>query len=156
MQRKEYRDSFVVAHVYDTISAQIRNLRQAHGWTQTELATRCGMKQSRISALEDPDRQNVETKTLMKVASAFDVALSVRFVPFSELAQWAGKLNDAALTPFSYDADALPPENITGKPTFSEVVKGNSISKSTGLFGVGSINRPPLIAITANRAYPNG
>ena len=74
MRDKEYRDSFIGAHISNTISAQIHAMRKARDWTQSELASRCDMKQSRISALEDPDLENVEIETLQRLASAFDVA----------------------------------------------------------------------------------
>ena len=46
------------------------------------------MKQSAISRLESPDYGNLNIKTLRRIASAFDVGLIVRFVPFSELGDW--------------------------------------------------------------------
>ena len=106
MRNKEYRDSFVAAHISNTISAQIHSMRKARSWTQSDLASRSDMKQSRISALEDPDFENVEIATLTRIASAFDVALSVRFVPFSEIARRATTLAspDFVVRDFSNDA----------------------------------------------------
>lgn len=87
LRNKEYRDSFVASQISNTIAAQIFSLREARGWKQAEVAARAGMKQSRISDLEDPNYENYQTRTLVKLASAFDVGLVVRFVPFSELAK---------------------------------------------------------------------
>ena len=81
MRGKAYRDSFVAAHVSNTIAAQIVALRTQRNWTQTRLAKEAGMKQSRISALEDPNNENIETKTLIRLASAFDIGLMVLFCP---------------------------------------------------------------------------
>jgi transcriptional regulator with XRE-family HTH domain len=105
MARKAWRDSYVSAHVSNTVSSQITKLRMANGWTQTELAKHAGMKQSRISALEDPNLENVEVVTLERIASAFDVALTVRFIPYSELAQWAATLSDDKLLVATYDEE---------------------------------------------------
>ncbi len=105
MARKPYRDGYVSASIPDTIAAQITKLRNVQGWTQTELARRTGMKQSRISALEDPNWDNVETSTLERIASAFDVALIVRFAPFSELARWSATLTDDKLVVRSYEEE---------------------------------------------------
>jgi transcriptional regulator with XRE-family HTH domain len=106
MARKAYRDGYVSAHISNTIASQITKLRTAKGWTQTQLAEYAGMRQSRISALEDPNWQNVEVATLKRLASAFDVALTVRFIPFSELAQWAAALSDDKLLVSTYDEEA--------------------------------------------------
>ena len=107
MRNKEYRDSFVAAHTSNTISAQINSMRQARGWTQGELANRSGMRQPRISALEDPDFENIEIATLQRLASAFDVALSVRFVPFSEIAERATSLTSSDFNIREYSNDLV-------------------------------------------------
>jgi transcriptional regulator with XRE-family HTH domain len=106
MRRKAWRDSYVSAHISNTVAAQIIKLRSANGWTQAELADRVGMKQSRISALEDPNWENVEVTTLRRLASAFDVGLTVRFIAFSDLAEWAATLSDDKLLVPSYAEEA--------------------------------------------------
>jgi transcriptional regulator with XRE-family HTH domain len=93
MKSKKYRDSYVAAHISNTIASQIAALREARGWTQKQLADKTGMKQSRISALENPNYENFTSGTLRRIASAFDVALTIRFTPFSELAQWTAELS---------------------------------------------------------------
>jgi transcriptional regulator with XRE-family HTH domain len=107
MGRKAYRDAFVGAHVSNTVASQIAVLRAANGWTQTELAKQAGMKQSRISALEDPNYENIEVRTLRRLASAFDVALTVRFIPFSELAYWSDTLSESKLLVPKFEEDEL-------------------------------------------------
>ena len=118
MSRKAYRDSFVVAHISNTVASQITRLRIANGWTQSQLAERAAMKQSRISALEDPNWTNVEVSTLQRIASAFDVALTVRFVAFSELAHRAATLSDRDLLVPKY---AIETEQ---KPVGSDAAEG--------------------------------
>ena len=81
---KKARDKLNVDQMEQTFALQIRANRLARGWTQKELAERSGMKQSGIARLERGGRPDL--RTLKKVASAFDVALVVRFVPFSSLA----------------------------------------------------------------------
>jgi transcriptional regulator with XRE-family HTH domain len=149
MRNKEYRDSFVLAHISNTISAQIYSMRKAHNWTQAELATRCDMKQSRISALEDPDFDNVEVATLQRLASAFDVALSVRFVPFSEIAQRASSLSSPDFIVHDYSNDALEHQGSSStialavmKIFISPTISNN---KSIAVPTIGSSNSlPPL------------
>ena len=72
------------AHVEQAIAWQIRVNRDERGLSQADLAVRMGTQQSAVSRLEDPDGRGVRLSTLMKVAHAFDCALLVRLVPYSE------------------------------------------------------------------------
>ena len=87
LSNKEVRDEYVSARISSDLAYQIFSLREQRGWTQNELGTRYGVanSQSRISRLE-ASCEGVSLSTLKKMASAFDVALSVKFVPFSQLA----------------------------------------------------------------------
>jgi transcriptional regulator with XRE-family HTH domain len=63
---------------------QIRALREQRELDQKGLGSLADMRQPSISRLETPG--NTPTlKTLLRIASAFDVGLLVWFVPFSEL-----------------------------------------------------------------------
>ena len=108
MRNKAYREAAVAAHVSNTIAAQIATMRESRGWTQTMLANKAGMRQSRISVLEDPNFENVEVATLRRLASAFDVALTVRFVPFSELATWISEMGEGTFSFPDFSHDTLP------------------------------------------------
>jgi transcriptional regulator with XRE-family HTH domain len=110
LRNKDYRDSFVASQISNTIAAQIFSLREARGWKQAEVAVRAGMKQSRISDLEDPNYENYQTRTLVKLASAFDVGLVVKFVPFSELAKWSANLSPRDFLPTEFLKDGIVPE----------------------------------------------
>jgi transcriptional regulator with XRE-family HTH domain len=111
LTNKEYRDSYVTAHISNTVASQIFMLREARGWTQKELANKAGMSQSRISALEDPNYENIEVGTLKRLASAFDVAVTVRFTPFSELATWTAELSAEKLLVPDFTNDRAPETN---------------------------------------------
>jgi len=47
-----------------------------------------GMNQNAIHRLESPEYGKATLTTLKRLAAAFDVALIVRFVPFSQLINW--------------------------------------------------------------------
>jgi transcriptional regulator with XRE-family HTH domain len=128
LTKKEYRDSYVAAHISNTVASQIFMLREARGWTQKELAQKAGMKQSRISALEDPNYENIEVGTLKRLASAFDVALTARFIPFSELATWAADLSQEKLLVSDFANDRLPQTNRLPEIVFTNVVGGTAAS----------------------------
>lgn len=105
LKNKEYRDAFVSEHIDTGIPFQIKALRNQRHWTQHDLAKITGMKQTRISVLEDPNYSRFSLTTLKKVASAFDVGLIVRFVSVSELVEWEINLSPNSLKAFSFDQD---------------------------------------------------
>jgi transcriptional regulator with XRE-family HTH domain len=119
LENKEYRDSFVASNISNTVSSQIFTMREQHGWTQKQLAQRAGMGQSRIPALEDPNLENFEIGTLKRIASAFDVALVVRFVPFSELTNWTARLSEESLFVPDFANDRLELEPVSANVEFT-------------------------------------
>lgn len=119
LQSKEHRDAFVSASVDQTIPFQVRALRLApqRNWTQEELAHRADMKQERISACENPNYGRFSLRTLKQLAAAFDVALIVRFAPFSELVEWETNLSSESLEVPNFDQEDYfkeKPANGTG------------------------------------------
>lgn len=130
MKSREYRESFVASHVSNTIAAQIFMMREDREWTQKALAEKAGMKQSRISAIEDPDFENIEIATLRRLASAFDVGLSVRFVPFSEIAVQAGNVGTSDLCVMNFDRDTLPIEQKPPSNIFVSTILGANEAKA--------------------------
>lgn len=105
LQDKEFRHLYLSAHIRELIALQIRATREARGWTQGDLGARAEIAQERISALEDSDYSGATLKTLRRLAAAFDVALLVRFAPFSELAEWIARLTPERLAPASFDKE---------------------------------------------------
>ncbi|TDI92676.1 MAG: helix-turn-helix domain-containing protein [Caldithrix sp.] len=126
MKDKEYRDSFVEEHIKTGIPFQIRALREKAKWNQMELGQRANMKQERISVLEDPDYSKFTISTLLKLSSAFDVGLTVRFVPFSSVLNEEVNLSET-LVPASYDEDRYLHEENEG-----QAHRSSSISSSSG------------------------
>lgn len=104
---KAYRDEFVSSHLSSNIANQIATLRESRGWTQEELATAAGMKQSRISLLENPSNESVNMNTLKRIASAFDVGIAVRFVPYSNILNWAANPQNELLDVKSFQDDTI-------------------------------------------------
>jgi transcriptional regulator with XRE-family HTH domain len=85
---KEARTQFVSSHVDKGIAFQIRALRDKQDLSQEDLSRMVGMNQNAISRLESPQYGRPTITTLKRLAAAFDVALIVRFVPFSQLVDW--------------------------------------------------------------------
>jgi len=117
---------------------QIRALRKQFVGTQPELSRLTGMKQSRISNMEKPGKVHFSLETLQRLAEAFDVALIVRFAPFSELLDWSDRFNPESFQVPSFteelDGSAAPaqPEKVaeTRVNPFANLPGGLPISNS--------------------------
>jgi transcriptional regulator with XRE-family HTH domain len=105
LRDKEYRDAFVQEHIETGVPFQIREMRRSRGWTQRELGERIEMKQETISKFESMNYGSFTLRTLKRLASAFDVALIVRFAPYSELVDFAADLSPEDLAVPSYADD---------------------------------------------------
>ncbi len=88
-----------------TLAEQIREIRLARGWTQSDLARAAGKVQETISQLENPDYGSYTMKTLQRLAEAFDVTLTVRFDPFSDLIHRITHLSPEDLAVPDYEHD---------------------------------------------------
>ncbi len=121
-QDKDYRDIFVEEHIGVGLAHQIRALRDKNGWTQEELSNRAGKKQPVIAQLENPDYGNYTLKTLKTLASAFDVALQVDFVSFSELIKRASNLTPEIIAPPDYSEES---RSINNHRSFKEWLTEN-------------------------------
>jgi len=102
LRDKDFRDHFTVDQIFEFLALQVRELREKREWTQAELGAKAGMQQVQVSRLENPDYTGSKITTLGKLANAFDVALIVRFAPFSELADWLTGLSTADFEPASF------------------------------------------------------
>jgi transcriptional regulator with XRE-family HTH domain len=93
LRNKEYRDSFTAEYIYSRIPLKIRAMRERRGLSQDDLGRLAGVKQEWVSRLEDPNYGRLTLSTLLKLASAFDVALNVDFVPYSEILNRSTRLS---------------------------------------------------------------
>lgn len=106
---KKYRHAFVAGHLSTNIAAQVQTMResQPESWTQKDLAEKTGMARARISLIENPAYDKLTLSTLKRIAFAFDVALIVRFAPFSELVKWVSDLSPEKMNAVSFDRDSI-------------------------------------------------
>jgi len=98
-------------------------MREARGLSQEELARLVDMPQTAISRLESPDYGKQTITTLKRLAKVHDVALVVRFIPFSKLVDWVSQ------TP--YLENGLSSEAMT-VPSFEEEAQCGSFDYATG------------------------
>lgn len=110
LQDKARRHRLSSALIKRGIAEQIREMRDERGWTQAELARASDKVQETISRLENPNYGNYTINTLARIAAAFDVALFVRFGPFSELVDHIVNISpeDLAVPSFAHDPGLDP------------------------------------------------
>lgn len=112
LKNKEYRDAFLAELITTGIPFQIRALREQRNLTQKQFGDQAKMAQETISRLEDPNYGKPNLKTLKRLASAFDVGLVVRFVPFSELVSWEINLSPESLEVLSFEQESYFQDNV--------------------------------------------
>ena len=87
---------------------QIKELRRQRGLKQTELAEAMGKgpHNNSISRYEQP-YQNFSVKTLLDFAEALDVALEIKFVPWSAYLEKSEDMSAEALAAESFENEFL-------------------------------------------------
>lgn len=95
----KYHDYFVASQLNKGFSFQMRALRANQDLTQKGLAELAGTKQSVISRTETNGLSNLSVKTLLKLASAFNVGLVLRFVSLDHLLDWKNPISLEELAP---------------------------------------------------------
>ncbi len=105
LDNKEYREALAIEHVNNTLAIQIRKMRESCHWNQSELASQLGKHQETISQWENPDYGRHSITSLKALAATFDVALLVKFIPFSELIQDMVNLSETRLSPPSFSEE---------------------------------------------------
>jgi len=116
LRDKKYRDAYVRDHIRIGLPYQIRALREQEDrqWTQETLAIKAGKHQNVISRIEDPDYGKLSLQTLMDLASAFDVALIVKFVPYSRFLREFDDVSPKSLEAKGFETECkLIEENMT-------------------------------------------
>jgi transcriptional regulator with XRE-family HTH domain len=108
----EARARFVESYISKGLAYQIRGMREREGWSQQQLADRLESNQNSVYRLENTSYGKQTITTLRKVASVFDVALIVRFVPFSQLFDWVSGVPrlDPGFTPEIVDIPSFERE----------------------------------------------
>ena len=102
---REYRHAYMESAVEQTIAWQIKINREKRRLKQSDLAAMVGTTQSAISRAEDEEYGGHNLGTLVKIANAFDCALVVKFVSYSQLAYDAFRLSEDEMYACSYDQE---------------------------------------------------
>lgn len=93
LTNRSARVEWIRGRMAETIAIQVCAMRKSRGISKYRLAKLSGVSAGSIHRLESPGGKTFKLDTLLRVASAFDVAMDVRFIPFSQ----AASRKDAAL-----------------------------------------------------------
>lgn len=107
-QDKETRYGYIDSFLDSFLGMQIRVLREQRGWTQTELAERADMKQTRISLLESMNYSGWSVDVLRRLSKAFNLRLIVKFEDFGSFTkQYLEDYDRENLERRSFDDDII-------------------------------------------------
>jgi transcriptional regulator with XRE-family HTH domain len=107
LSNKNYRDAYVEESVKTSMPFQIKALREQRDWSQAILGKQTSMKQNAISRIESAEYGALGINTLLRLASAFDCALLVKFVPFSRLLSEFEDVSSKALEVSAFGEDSF-------------------------------------------------
>lgn len=93
------------AALEQTISWQIKLNREARDMSQEDLAAATGLPLATIQENEDTTFEDHDFKILLKIANAFDCAISAKLIPYSELAYESNHLGKNNLYADNYNED---------------------------------------------------
>ena len=149
---KKYRGAYVRAKANANIPSQIRALRLRRGMTQEDLAREAEMKQPRISAMERPGETQFNLETLIRLATAFEVGLIVRFASYSEMLRWENEFTQDSFDVVDLEKDTAflqePEEVASPVPNLAELPERYQNVPSGGLADAALSNSPsPILGI---------
>jgi transcriptional regulator with XRE-family HTH domain len=124
---RKARAQMVSSNLSEGIAFQIRATRDKRVMTQAALARESGMTQNNLSRVESPDYGKQTISSLKRIAEALDVALVVRFVPFSQYINWLSG------TPFL--DEGLRPEALA-VPSFEDEEKNGQFNSGVRYFPI--------------------
>ncbi len=104
---KDYRHGYVDEFLNAYIATQIKVLREQRDWSQQHLAEQAGMKQERISVMENVNYSSFSLNTLRRIAEAFDLTLNVSFEDFGKRLVDIDRFSRESLERFSFEDDPV-------------------------------------------------
>ncbi len=146
LANREYRDEFADQDITTGIAFQIRHLREKTGLSQEALARKIGNSQETISQWENPNYGRYTLSSLKQLRAAFDVALLIKFVPFSKLVEWTTNLTPERLAPPTYDEECSFARSVIGNAAAPHALvdsASNPVSQEHTVAETGSPERIP-------------
>jgi len=128
----------VGSNLSEGIAFQIRATRDKQRMCQADLAHEAGMTANNLSRLESPDYGKQTISSLKRIADALDVALVVRFVPFSQYIDWLSGTPriDEGISPSSLAVSSFETEekeNLIEASQFQKQLKQMALGMSVNI-----------------------
>ena len=154
---KAYRDAYVASQIRVGLPFQARALRRSKGWTQEQLADAAGMSQPRIAEIEKPGKRRFNLDTLLRIASAFDVGLEVRFVPFGDVIDHNESFDpDTFYVPSFADELAAEEQEETALADFRAAYDRSSFAQQAASIVSGSAHSDLMPSNILQAGHPGG
>lgn len=107
LEKKSYREGYVQAQKAVGLAFQIGALRKSKGWTEGELADRCGWSKDRQIEIETVGGDELTWETLQALASAFDIGIMVKFASFGEMVEAENSFDPNTFDVLGFNEDGL-------------------------------------------------
>lgn len=107
LEKESYRDGYVQAQKAVGLAFQISALRKNKGWTEEELAKKCGWSKDRQIEIETVGGDELAWETLQTLAAAFDIGIMVKFASFSEMVEEEKSFDPNTFNVLSFNEDGL-------------------------------------------------
>ncbi len=102
---REYRHVYAESFTNTLIAAQLKANREMRKLSQEQLAELAGMKQSRISAIENVNYESWSVRTLRRIARTFDLVLVIKFESFGNVVREMESFDRSSLERPSFQDD---------------------------------------------------
>lgn len=103
----EYREGYTEDFFNAKIATQIKVLREQREWSQEQLGEESGMRQERISVLEDVSYESWTASTLRKLASAFHLVVDIEFKEYGEFLDEFSSFSEDKLRKRKFENDPV-------------------------------------------------
>lgn len=94
MDDTEFRQAYMEAALESLLPSQLRFTRTQRELTQGALALKAGVSLRTIQRLECQDLKGIKLATLVKIAHALDICLTVQFTSYTQLKQQSNELSE--------------------------------------------------------------
>lgn len=131
------------------VATQIKVLREQRGWTQQQLAEQAGMKQERISVMEDVNYAAWTAKVLKRLAEAFDVRLTIKFEEFNTYLKDFQDIKRKSLEKLSFENDSAFVDKTEQSQTDSNVIDINDWKVGHARNAISTTGEAEMVASTA-------